>query len=104
MAGVGANAADGKDASRSALDRTMFATNPRPRRRLKLGVGSFCAGGRRNAGEGLVLTGTTCGVCGDGFGDGCMGRASEGVVAGEGLTEGDETGVVVGFAVGVTGR
>jgi len=42
----------------------MFCTNPRPLSLLKLGVGSFSAGGRRNARDGFFVGGI-CGPVGD---------------------------------------
>lgn len=39
------------------ISLTMFCTKPRPCSRLMLGVGSFCAGGFRKAGEAFADAG-----------------------------------------------
>jgi hypothetical protein len=69
------------------LTLTILWTKPRPFSLLKLGVRSFCAAGRKNAGDGL-WEGIIFGPCGDTFGTGCIGRAREGVVMGDFLEDG----------------
>jgi hypothetical protein len=71
-------------ASSWVLVLIMFCTNPRPLSLLKLGVGSFSAGGRRNARDGFFVDGI-CGPVGDCRGTGWMGRASEGIMIGEAI-------------------
>jgi hypothetical protein len=75
-------------ASSWVLVLIIFCTNPRPLSLLKLGLGSFSAGGRRNARDGFFVGGI-CGPVGDCRGTGWMGRASEGVMIGEAFC-GDE--------------
>jgi hypothetical protein len=62
-------------ASRALLTFTIDCTNPRPLRRLILGVGSFSFGGERYGGR-------CCGVSGAAFGvEGASGRGRDGVEA-----------------------
>ena len=64
--------------SSSALTLTMFCTKPRPWRRLRLGVTPFGGVLSKNAGD--LLKEIIFGPCSEGFGFGCAGRASFGVV------------------------
>ena len=54
-------------ASSCELTLTMFCTNPRPCKRLRLGVSSFCCRVRKNAGDGFWEAGIR-GACGEGLG------------------------------------
>lgn len=83
----------------------MFWTNPRPLRRVKLGVGSFSGGGRRNARDGFLDAGICGLLAGDCLRRGWMGRAREGVVTtGEAHGGFGETGELGVCCIGVYGR
>jgi hypothetical protein len=82
----------------------MLWTKPRPLSLLKLGVGSFSAGGRRKARDGFFVAGI-CGPVGDCRGSGWMGRASEGIVIGDDFCGVEDAGEVeVTDCLGVYGR
>ena len=91
-------------ASSWVLVLIMFCTNPRPLSLFKLGVGSFSAGGRKNARDGFFDDGI-CGPVGDCRGSGWMGRASEGVAIGEDFRGLDNVGEAeAADCLGVYGR